>query len=78
MKTIKLLLCVLLTAMSLNVFADEGRYQMIFAPDDGDGYVGVFVLDTKTGGVKFCFRGAPKSTGMICFKNMTKTTEKIN
>ena len=30
MKTIKLLLCVLLTAMSFNVFADEvGRYQML-------------------------------------------------
>jgi len=30
MKTIKLLLCGLLTAMSINVFADEvGRYQML-------------------------------------------------
>ena len=38
MKTIKLLLCILLTTMSLNVFADEvGRYQMLEkTPSDND------------------------------------------
>ena len=38
MKSIKLSLCVLLTAMSFNVFADEvGRYQMLNKTPDADG-----------------------------------------
>jgi len=67
MKTIKLLLCVLLTAMSLNVFADEvGRYQMINANE-----VEVFVLDTKTGAVKHCYLDA--RDGMFCGSNVLDT-----
>ena len=56
MKTIKLLLCALLTAMSFNVFADEvGRYQMLTAEviETYEGS-GVYILDTKTGAIKFC------------------------
>ena len=66
MKTIKLLLCVLLTAMSLNVFADEvGRYQML-----NTNAKNVFVLDTKTGAIKYCYkiRG-----GMTCTPNRDDT-----
>ena len=54
MKTIKLLLCGLLTAMSFNVSADEvSRYQMLH-PSDSAGYKGVYFLDTKTGAIKYC------------------------
>ena len=40
MKTIKLLLCILLTAISFNIFADEvGRYQiLLLKPIDIDPY----------------------------------------
>ena len=77
MKTIKLLLCVLLTAISLNVFADEGRYQMIDKTVDlnqdkaGTELHGVYVLDTKTGEVKYCH--VLKGSGVYCLKNSYKT-----
>ena len=74
MKTIKLLLCVLLTAMSFNVFANEvGRYQMLEkTPSDNDKPDGIYVLDTITGAIKYCFRtGAEK--GMMCMVNIVDT-----
>ncbi len=69
MKTIKLLLCVLLTAMSLNVFADEvGRYQMLH-PSNTD-YIGVYVLDTKTGAIKYCYLQTVIDSGVECISNL--------
>ena len=68
MKTIKLLICVLLTTMSFNVFADEGRYQMVGNPN----YVGVYVLDTKTGAMKYCTMSDPK-IGVNCIHNVFDT-----
>ena len=68
MKTIKLLLCVLLTAMSLNVFADEiGRYQII-SPNDA----WVVVLDTKTGAMKYCGL-SDTEIGVNCLHNVFDT-----
>ena len=67
MKTIKLLLCVLLTAMSFYVFADDvGRYQMVMINENE-----VFVLDTKTGAIKYCYLDA--RDGMFCGSNVFDT-----
>ena len=68
MKTIKLLLCVFLTAMSFNVFADEnGRYQMQQkTPTEYDIGWGAFVLDTKTGDIKYCSFTGTGGQGLLC------------
>jgi len=74
MKTIKLLLCVLLTAMSLNVFADDvGRYQMLNTKDSHDSD-GIFVLDTKTGAIKYCYVAMDRKVGVICRDNLYDTS----
>ena len=71
MKTIKLLLCVLLTAMSFNVFADEvGKYQMLNIKDSSE----VFVLDTKTGAIKYCYVAMDRKVGVICRDNLYDTS----
>ena len=57
MKTIKLLLCVLLTAMSLKVFANENdRYETV-APASG---YGVFITDKRTGKTMKCYHEISK------------------
>ena len=73
MQSIKLLLCVLLTAMSFNVFADEvGRYQMLNKTPDADGErKGVYVLDTKTGVIRYCALTITYE-GMTCLTNSMK------
>lgn len=74
MKSIKLLLCVLLTAMSFNIFADEiGRYQMqALSQDSAREARGVYILDTKTGEVKNC--NVMTQTGVYCLPNKLSTS----
>lgn len=53
MKHIKFLICILLSLFSLNVFAhkyEDNTYQAVSSSENG----GVYVINQKTGTVKFC------------------------
>ena len=53
MKHIKILICILLSLFSLNVLAhkyEDNTYQAVSSSENG----GVYVINQKTGTVKFC------------------------
>jgi len=73
MKYIKLLICILLSLSSVNLFAhkyEDNTYQAVSSSENG----GVYVINQKTGTVKYCFSSG--SVGEESFKTFcTKHTK---
>lgn len=73
MKHIKLLICILLSLFSLNLFAhkyEDNTYQAVSSSENG----GVYVINQKTGTVKYCVSSG--AVGEESFKTLcTKHTK---
>ena len=63
----KILFVILLTITSMTYAEDEGRYNMLADVGSTGKVVGIYILDTKDGKVKYCLFPSPhKDTEVAC------------